>query len=189
MPIRVPFQIVPLRITGQMIGRLVNAACVHAKKAGAALERVAGGGAAALDQHGFKTVRSRVPLGTVLMAAMLSLPASADEIRTFSANDMFELLGQTIRIEPPDGKSPQEIGRLVDVLVDGTGQPLAAVLDVGGFLGVGSRKVAVMWTALRFDPPEQTRDKFAVTLTLPADRIRAAPDYKGAGKPVEALSP
>ena len=123
------------------------------------------------------------------MAAMLALPASADELRTFSAGDTHELLGQSIRIELPDGKPPQDIGRLVDVLVDNIGQPVAAVLDVGGFLGVGSRKVAVAWTALRFDSPDQTRDKFAVTLTLPADRIRAAPDYKGAGKPVEAIGP
>jgi hypothetical protein len=137
-----------------------------------------------------------VPLKTMLVVASLALPASAppsapasaDELRMFAAGDTYELLGQTIRIEPADGKA-QEIGRLVDVLVDVGGQPVAAVLDVGGFLGVGSRKVAVAWAALRFDSPEQTKDKFTVTLTLPADRIRAAPDYKGAGKPVEAIGP
>ena len=39
-----------------------------------------------------------------------------------------------------DGK---EIGRIVDVVVDPAGQPRAIVVDVGGFMGVGSRRVAV----------------------------------------------
>jgi hypothetical protein len=45
------------------------------------------------------------------------------------------------------------MGRIVDVVVDRTGQVRAAVIDLGGFLGVGSRKIAVDWNALSFPPP------------------------------------
>ncbi len=73
----------------------------------------------------------------------------------------------------PDGKV---IARLVDVLVDPDGQPVAAVIDFGGFLGVGNRKIAVHWSALHFEPAETSH---RVTLTLTPDEIKAAPEYKG----------
>jgi sporulation protein YlmC with PRC-barrel domain len=57
------------------------------------------------------------------------------------------ILGQ--RVTDAEGK---EIGRLVDVLVDANGQPQAAVIDFGGFMGVGNRKIAVHWSALHFSP-------------------------------------
>lgn len=86
------------------------------------------------------------------------------------------VLGLAAKAE--DGK---DVGRIVDVLVDQAGRPRAAVIDVGGFLGVGNRKVAVDWAALRFDMAKAT-----ATLGLAADRIKAAPAYDP-GKPVEAL--
>ena len=52
----------------------------------------------------------------------------------------------------------------------------AAVIDFGGFLGVGSRKIAVDWNALRFDRDGGKRDR--VTLELTRDQVKAAPEYK-----------
>src|SRR5258706_12586912 len=40
----------------------------------------------------------------------------------------------------------ENLGRIVDVLVDRSGHVRAAVIDFGGFLGVGSRKIAIDWT-------------------------------------------
>ena len=42
------------------------------------------------------------------------------------------------------------MGRIVDVIVDRAGTVRAAVIDFGGFLGVGSRKIVVDWSALHF---------------------------------------
>jgi len=39
------------------------------------------------------------------------------------------------------------MGRIVDVIVDLAGVVRAAVIDFGGFLGVGSRKIVVDWNA------------------------------------------
>src|SRR5450755_410193 len=44
--------------------------------------------------------------------------------------------------------SNETMGRIVDVIVDGEGTPRAAIIDFGGFLGLGSRKIAVDWKAL-----------------------------------------
>jgi hypothetical protein len=35
------------------------------------------------------------------------------------------------------------MGRVVNVVVDQSGQVRAAIIDFGGFLGVGNRKIAV----------------------------------------------
>src|SRR5258705_12491096 len=40
------------------------------------------------------------------------------------------------------GASGESAGRIVDVLADETGQVRAVVVDFGGFLGIGSRKIA-----------------------------------------------
>jgi len=75
-------------------------------------------------------------------------------------------------------------GRIVDVLVDQDGQIRAAVIDVGGFLGLGQRRIAVAWRGLRFNPVDG-----AITLLMPADQIGAAPEYKPAAAPVLLASP
>jgi hypothetical protein len=76
------------------------------------------------------------------------------------------------------------MGRIVDVLVDRSGEVRAAIIDFGGFLGVGSRKIAVEWNALHFPPPAQADAK--ITLELTRDQVKAAPEYQD-GKPVVVL--
>jgi hypothetical protein len=70
----------------------------------------------------------------------------------------------------------ENMGRIVDVIVDHDGRVRAAVIDFGGFLGVGSRKIAVDWNALSFPSPASDRD--VVTLELTRDQVKAAPEYK-----------
>ena len=78
----------------------------------------------------------------------------------------------------------ENMGRIVDVIVDRSGRVRAAVIDFGGFLGVGSRKIAVDWSALHFPPPGQPNAK--VTLDPTRDQVKAAPEYQD-GKPIVVL--
>ena len=84
-------------------------------------------------------------------------------------------------VSDPDGKN---IGRLVDVLVGAQGEPQAAVIDFGGFMGVGNRKVAVQWSALHFAPGDA---KHPLTLELTQDQIKAAPEYGDVAKPAQVV--
>jgi hypothetical protein len=70
----------------------------------------------------------------------------------------------------------EDMGRIVDIIVDRTGQVRAAIIDFGGFLGVGSRKIAVDWRSLHFDPKKAG----VVALNLTKDQLRVAPVYKAA---------
>jgi hypothetical protein len=78
----------------------------------------------------------------------------------------------------------ENMGRIVDVLVDRAGQVRAAIIDFGGFLGVGSRKIAVDWSALHFPPPGKPDAK--ITLELTRDQVKAAPEFQE-GKPIVVL--
>jgi hypothetical protein len=78
------------------------------------------------------------------------------------------------------GASGESAGRIVDVLADPAGQVRAAVIEFGGFLGVGSRRIAVDWSDLRFEA-----SRVSVDLTL--ERLSRAPEVKE-GAPVYAIS-
>ncbi len=80
--------------------------------------------------------------------------------------------------------SGRNAGRIVDVLTDEAGRVRAVVVDYGGFLGVGSRKIAVAWSDLRFDPDGS---KPEVMTDLPTERLGTAPEVK-TGKPVVVIS-
>jgi len=58
------------------------------------------------------------------------------------------------------------------------------VIDFGGFLGVGSRKIVVDWNALRFGRVANKGD--SITLELTKKQVMAAPEYKE-GKPIVVL--
>jgi hypothetical protein len=91
------------------------------------------------------------------------------------------ILGQ--RVTDSEGK---DVGRLIDVLVDANGQPQAAVIDFGGFMGVGNRKVALHWRSLHFNPSDP---KHKVTLDMTPDQIKAAPEFLNPNKAAPVVTP
>jgi hypothetical protein len=85
------------------------------------------------------------------------------------------------------GPAGEDMGLVVDVLVDADGRPRAAVIDFGGFLGVGSRKIAVDWQTLRFRPADRASP---VLLGLARADVQAAPEYKPfAPQPAAVVQP
>ncbi|MER2198599.1 PRC-barrel domain-containing protein, partial [Methylobacterium brachiatum] len=95
--------------------------------------------------------------------------------------DYESLLGRSVRSAGGD-----ELGRVIDIIIDKDGHPRAAIIDFGGFLGVGTRKIAVDWRALRFTPDGNKERKLSVALTR--NQVRVSPEYK-AGEPIVVLGP
>jgi hypothetical protein len=108
-------------------------------------------------------------------------PQPAGKVEQVPPEEALAVLGSPVAA--PDGKM---IGRLVDVLVNASGTPEAAVIDVGGFMGVGARKIAVHWSVLHFAPANQ---KQPITLDLTLDQIKAAPEYGSPRKPAPVVVP
>ena len=112
-----------------------------------------------------------------------SAPRNATDVPppvvAFKSQELAGIMGKEVR-----SATGENMGRIVDVVVDRAGQVRAAVIDFGGFLGVGSRKIAVDWSALSFPPPGDKAGR--VTLEFTRDQVRAAPGYQP-GKAVIVL--
>ena len=95
------------------------------------------------------------------------------------SHELQGILGKEVR-----SATGENMGRIVDAVVDRGGQVRAAIIDFGGFLGVGSRKIAVDWNALHFPRPDDKAGR--VTLEFTRDQLKAGPEYQD-GKPVVVL--
>jgi hypothetical protein len=103
---------------------------------------------------------------------------SAPAATVFDNREVSGILGREVR-----SAADENMGRVIDVIVDQTGHTRAAIIDFGGFLGVGSRKIAVDWNALHF-PAGQKQGPIVLELTR--DQVKAAPEYQE-GKPIVVL--
>ena len=112
-------------------------------------------------------------------AAGPATPLAIPESTILNKHEVEGVLGREVR-----SATDEDMGRIVDVLVDRDGKVRAAIVDFGGFLGVGSRKIAVDWNALHFPQPGKPGGRIALELTR--DQVRTAPEYKE-GKPVAVL--
>ena len=109
-------------------------------------------------------------------AAQQGTPATVLDTQEYES-----LLGRSVRSAGGD-----ELGRVVDVIIDKDGHPRAAIIDFGGFLGVGTRKIAGDWRAVRF-PAEAGKER-RLSVALTRNQVRVSPEYK-AGEPIVVLGP
>lgn len=98
-------------------------------------------------------------------------PKPPPSVTVIGARDAHGILGREVR-----SAADENMGRIVDVIVDRGGVVRAAVIDFGGFLGVGSRKIVVDWRALRFGAIANKKD--SISLELTKDQVSKAPEYK-----------
>ncbi len=115
-------------------------------------------------------------------ASIAQTPAPASpppSITVLPSTEVQSILGSEVR-----SAADENMGRVGDVLVDGEGRTRAAIIDFGGFLGVGSRKIAVDWAALHFVPAASKR--YRIVLELTRDQVKSAPEY-AEGKPTIVL--
>jgi PRC-barrel domain len=84
------------------------------------------------------------------------------------------------------GAKGDDLGRVVDVLADEGGRVRAAVIEFGGFLGVGNRRIAVDWSLLRFHPEDEDH---ALVLSVSVKTLQSVPEYKNSPHPQALTSP
>jgi hypothetical protein len=119
------------------------------------------------------------PVANVPPAATPTPAPPPPSVTVIGAREAHGVLGRDVR-SPTD----EDMGHIVDVVVDRTGTVRAAVIDFGGFLGVGSRKIVVDWNALHFGRVAEKGD--SITLELTKAQVAAAPEYKE-DKPIVVL--
>lgn len=79
-----------------------------------------------------------------------------------------------------------DLGRVVDLLADPDGRVRVAIIDFGGFLGVGTRRIAVDWPLLHFSPTDKDKP---LILTVTREKLQSAPEYKDSTSPRVLMPP
>jgi hypothetical protein len=97
------------------------------------------------------------------------------------ASSSSSILGRKVR-----GQDGDDLGRVVDVLADSQGRVRVAIIEFGGFLGVGNRRIAVDWSLLKFQPEDP---EAPVVLDVDKRKLQGAPEYKGAARPLVLMGP
>jgi hypothetical protein len=140
----------------------------------AALATLPAGGSLAQNQTNPPQADGTSPPSQQRNGAVLVVPnppAPPASVTIIGAREAHGVLGRDVR-----SAADEDMGHIVDVIVDRAGVVRAAVIDFGGFLGVGSRKIVVDWSALHFGRVAEKSD--SITLELTKDQVRAAPEYK-----------
>ena len=76
------------------------------------------------------------------------------------------------------GSNNESIGSVSDLLVDDSGNILAAVVGVGGFLGIGQKSVAISFDTLNIASDKDGNAEARLTLTK--EELESAPEFKTA---------
>jgi sporulation protein YlmC with PRC-barrel domain len=84
------------------------------------------------------------------------------------------------------GPEGEDMGRVTDLLLDRDAHIKSIVIDFGGFLGVGSRKIAIDWRLVRFVPDKPDAP---IALSLGKVEVQAAPEYKDSAQPPVMVGP
>jgi hypothetical protein len=117
------------------------------------------------------------PLNAVTAVSAALVEPSVKELDSPS----LPVLGRKVR-----GQDGEDLGRVVDILADRQGRVRIAVIEFGGFLGVGNRRIAVDWSLLRF----QRGDADApVTVQASQAQLQGTPEYKGSERPRALMAP
>jgi PRC-barrel domain len=145
----------------------------------------------------FETKQRRHPALDVLLGAALLTCLAAQRTQAQQPVQATPPTEATSTVLPPESAIPvlgrrvrneegADMGRLVDILIDRDARPVAAVVDIGGFLGLGNRRVAIAWSALRLDPANRAEPLIAA---FTPEQVRSAPEYRDPTRPASVVTP
>ncbi len=106
-----------------------------------------------------------------------SRPDDTNAQRTVSTGDFNvsgQMAGSAIIGAKVKNQNKETVGSIDDLYVDKDGTIKTVVIAVGGFLGVGSKAVAVKWGDLTYG---RDGDSLMVTTSLTKDALKAMPDF------------
>jgi PRC-barrel domain len=114
-------------------------------------------------------------------APVATAPAVVDAVVKPLDAPVVSILGKKVQ-----GLNGDDLGRVVDVLADNSGRVRVAIIEFGGFLGVGNRRIPVDWSLLRVDPNDADKP---LTLITSEQKLQSAPEYKDATHPKTLMAP
>jgi sporulation protein YlmC with PRC-barrel domain len=138
-------------------------------------------------------------MSRILLAASLTLALAAPALAQSGGSAAVTragtgVAGEATRMAPDEMRASKIIGRNVygpddssigdvdDLVLDLDGRARQVVVSVGGFLGIGSKRVAVPMSELKWG------DNDHLTLNLSKDQLASAPSYEYAERDIPTRS-
>ncbi len=94
--------------------------------------------------------------------------AKKDEGNPVTGMRVSKIIGTKVK-----NSAGENVGSVDDLVVREKDQVVMAVLSVGGFLGIGDRKVAVPWNELSFGTDR------TITYNVTKEQLKDQPEYQG----------
>ncbi|WP_448206241.1 PRC-barrel domain-containing protein [Azospirillum sp. sgz302134] len=111
------------------------------------------------------------PACQLILGEADALVRAIEKPRVVAADDLAKA-----RLHAPNG---DEMGSISELVVDpDTGRVAYAVVELGGFLGIGERNFPVPWALV-----QPTQDGNGYALNVPKDRLTAAPQFTRSNRP------
>jgi len=111
-----------------------------------------------------------------ILAEAEALVRSVERPRVVAADDLDDL-----KLHSPSG---EEMGSIDELVVDpSTGRVAYAVVELGGFLGIGERNFPVPWAVIQPTPNNQGGDNQGFVLNVPKEQLTAAPQFTRSNRP------
>lgn len=108
-------------------------------------------------------------------APAASATATPATPKFISAQSAGQWLGSDLMGTEVVTANDEKLGSISDVIVEREGEIIAVVIDVGGFLGIGAKPVAVSFDSLTATPTDNG-EKVVVSMTK--EELNAAPEFK-----------
>jgi hypothetical protein len=157
-----------------MMMRLASAAAIAALMSTAAMAQTS---APAPTQPSHPPMAQPVPAPSTSPSAQrtepMAKPATSAKVMTSVPSDTMTVTNyyKQAVYDPSDNK----IGEVEDLLVQKDGKLGAAVIGVGGFLGIGEKDVIVPFEALKLT---QKNNKWYLVMNATKDELKSAPGFK-----------
>ncbi|SIT08389.1 PRC-barrel domain-containing protein [Roseivivax lentus] len=88
---------------------------------------------------------------------------------------------------PPEGEREwDDIGEIHEIVLTRSGGVDSVIVDVGGFLGMGEREVAIDMSQLQFLSDGEASDEYFIVVRSSEAGVADAPEYRGANGEMEA---
>lgn len=88
---------------------------------------------------------------------------------------------------PPEGERQwDDIGEIHEIVLTRSGDVGSVIVDVGGFLGIGEREVAIDMSQLQFVSDGEDADEYFIVVRASVAGVEDAPEYRGRDVEMEA---
>jgi sporulation protein YlmC with PRC-barrel domain len=103
--------------------------------------------------------------------------ASAAKGQVITEQKPDQLLASKFKGTDVIGSNNEKIGDVNDILFEKDGKVIAYVIGVGGFLGIGSKDVALSPTSFQIMPAND-KESMKLKLSMTKDELKTAADFK-----------